>query len=90
MHAAGVYIIVTLYSQYTRTLTFENFCQLGATLVMLNRPSLKSEAALALLRAEVDYKIPQLDAPEMASIEERVAQEMAAMRHKISKRTLCL
>jgi len=49
---------------------------------MLNRPSLKSEAALALLRAEVDYKIPQLSAPEMASIEERVAQEMAAMRHK--------
>ena len=66
----------------TRPLTFENFCQLGATLVMLNRPSLKSEAALALLRAEVDYKIPQLSAPEMASIEERVAQEMAAMRHK--------
>ena len=56
---------------------------------MLNRPSLKSEAALALLRAEVDYKIPQLDAPEMASIEESVAQEMAAMRHKFSKRTLC-
>jgi len=54
--------------------------QLGATLVMLNRPSLKSEAALALLRDEVDYKLPQLDTPETSSIEERVAAEMAAMR----------
>ena len=53
---------------------------LGATLVMLNRPSIKANVALDALRAEIDYKLPQLDTPETADIEARIAAQMAEMR----------
>jgi short-subunit dehydrogenase len=54
--------------------------RLGATLVMLNRPSLRAATALQALRDEIDYKLPQLDSEETADIEARVAQQMAEMR----------
>ena len=53
---------------------------LGAIVVMLNRPSIRAEAACVALRSGIDFVLPQLAAEQAMDLEAQVAQQMNEMR----------